>query len=308
MSSMVPNAAELRGSIYGKGEATRIDLSALVALCPDMGDDPDYISLVAEVARDVMLGQSDPPGYISEDDADWLTARLGDGAGLSCRAQFETLKAVLGHAVSVPSSLVAFAVREIERAILTGRRSLLGGVEPEPGVVTAEDVEALRIVAFAPRAGAGPHVDRATAEALFDIAHATATAPNDPSFPEFFAKAVGNYLTGAAFVIAPKRREMATPGLADFLEGLAGGLLSPGLEGAKSVEQLAEERYAEVNAETEARLEAAADIDAGEAKWVLAHLARGGELCPAERRLLAFLREESAAAPAEITALFDNAA
>jgi len=311
------DAAQLRHSIYDKGAATRVDLAGLLALGREAGDDPGFIALLAEVAGDVMTVEVDPPGYVSESDADWLMAQLGDGAGLSCRAEFEALKSVLGHAVSAPPALAAFALREVERAILTGRRGAVGGVASEPGIVTAEDVEALRAVCYAPTAGAPLHVGRAAAEALFDIAHATATAHNDPSFPEFFARAVGNYLLGAAFVAVPSReaalaeeREMEQrTSFGSFLSRLADGLGAPdAADGRKSVDQLAEERYREENDETEARLEAAARIDAGEAKWVLAHLARGGELSPAEKRLIAFLRDEAAGAPPEITALFDRAA
>ena len=311
------DAAQLRHSIYDKGAATRMDLAGLLALGREAGDDADFIALLAEVAGDVMTVEVDPPGYVSEADADWLVAQLGDGAGLSCRAEFEALKSVLGHAVSAPPSLAAFAVREVERAILTGRRGPLGGVEHEAGIVTTEDVEALRAVCYAPSEGAPLHVNRATAEALFDIAHATATAANSPAFVEFFARAVGNYLLGAVFVDAPSRaaalaeaREMDSRlSFGAFLLRLAGGLGAPdAADGRKSVEQLAEERYREENDETEARLDAAARIDAGEAKWILAHLARGGELSPAEARLIAFLRDEAVDAPPEIAALFSRAA
>ncbi len=321
MSTTAPvgpvDAAALRRSIYDKGAANRTDLAGLIGLGPQAGDDPEFIALIAEVARDVMALDADPSGYMSEDDADWLTARLGDGGGLTCRAEFEVLKSVLGHCVSVPPSLVVFALREVERAILTGRRGPLGGVEHEPGLVTAEDVQALRAVCFAPTAGAPCHVDRGAAEALFDIAHATATARNDPGFAEFFAQAVGNYLLGAAFVAVPSRAETLAQerdldrriGFGAFLAALAGGLTAANAaQGRKSVDQLAEERYYEENAETEARLDAASKIDAGEAKWVLAHLTRGGDLSEAEKRLIAFLRDETSSAPPEIVALFDRAA
>lgn len=312
-----PDAAEMRRSIYDKGAANRTDLVALMQLGREAADDPDFIALIAEVAREVLTEDVEPEGYVSDADADWLTEHLGDGSGLTCRAEFEVLKAVIGHAVSVPPSLVAFALREVERAILTGRRGPLGGLEHEPGVVTAEDVEALRAILFAPTAGAPMHVDRAAAEALFDIAHATATARNDPAFADFFARAIGNYLLGGVFLEAPDRaaaiaedQEMdRRTSFGEFLSGLAGGLTRPdAAEGRKSVDQLAEERYFEENAETEARLEAAAQIDAGEAKWILDHLARGGELSAAEKRLIAFLRDEAPDAPPEIAALFSRAA
>jgi hypothetical protein len=311
MTTPAPNAAELRRSIYGKGAATRTDLAGLIALGGQAGDDPDFIALVAEVARDAMVENVDPPGYLNEDDADWLTAHLGDGAGLTCRAEFEALKAVIGHAVSAPPSLVAFALREVERAILTGRRLETGGVDHEPGIVTAEDVEALRAIVFAPTAGAPLHVDRAAAEALFDIAHATATARNDPAFADFFARAVGNYLVGASFVsVSSREAELAEERELDrrthfgaFLSGLAASDA-----GRKSVDQLAEELYFEENAATEARLAAASSVDAGEARWILAHLSRGGDLTEAEKRLIAFLRDEAPGAPPEIAALFARAA
>ena len=311
------DAQALRRSIYGNGGANRNDLVGLLALGPQAGDDDAFISLVADVARDTMVTDVDPSGYVSDTDADWLTAHLGDGGGLSCRAEYEALKAVIGHAVSVPPALVAFAVREVERAILTGRRGPLGGVEHEPGVVTASDVEALRLFCFAATAGAACHVDRASAEALFDIAHATATARNDPGFLDLFAQAIGNYLLSAPFVEAASRteelrleRERDTRGsFGQFLSGLAGGLLDPhAADGRKSVDQLAEDIYREEDAETQARLDAAAGVDAGEAKWILAHLTRGGPLTAAERRLLAFLRDQSTATPPEIAALFDQAA
>ena len=320
MSTTAPASAidadALRRSIYDKGAASRTDLVGLMGLGGRGGDDPSYLTLVADVARDVLVLDVDPRGYVSDADADWLTAHLGDGSGLSCRAEFEALKAVVGHAVSVPPSLIAFGVREVERAILTGGREPIGGRETESGVVTAADVEALRMLVFAPRADAACHVDRASAEALFDIAHATAAAPNDPSFTDFFARAVGNYLIGAVFVQAPSRaeaialeRELDRPeSFGHFLSGLVGGLLSRAEAPAlKSVDQLADDHYSLENAETETRLEAASRIDVGEAKWILAHLTRG-ELCAAEKRLLVFLHDEAASAPPEITALFETAA
>jgi hypothetical protein len=311
------DADTLRQSIYDKGSASRTDLAGLMALAAQGGDDPAYLGLVADVARDALVVDADPSGYVSEADADWLTDHLGDGGGLASRAEFEALRAVVTHAISVPPSLVAFGVREVERAILTGRREAIGGLESEAGVVTAADVEALRMLVFAPRADAACHVDRASAEALFDIAHATAAAPNDPALADFFARAVGNYLVGAVFVHAASRAEAIAvereldrrESFGQFLSGLIGGRFSRASAPAlKSVDQLTDDRYSQENAETEARLEAASRIDAGEAKWILAHLTRGGELCAAEKRLVAFLRDEAASAPPEITALFESAA
>ena len=220
------------------------------------------------------------------------------------------LKTLLSRAVSAPPSLAAFVVREVEKAILTGRREALGGVDHEPGVVASADVDALRALVFAPARGPSRRVDRAIAEALFDIAHATATANNAPEFADFFAKAVGNYLVGAEGVAAPAREEaihmeteLARPGgFGAFLAHMFAGKAT----GTRLDETAAIDRAD--HADIDPRLAAAANVDVAEAKWVIAHLTRGGPLTAAERRLLAFLRDEATSAPPELSRLYAQAA
>jgi hypothetical protein len=312
-----PDALTLRKSIYGDRDPQRSDLDDLIARGPEAGADPDFCALVAEVATDVLVRQVDPEGYVTEADAAWLIARLGERGGLDGRAEFEALKAVLSHAVSVPPALTAFAVREIEKAILTGSRDALGATEHPPGIVTADDVEALRAFVFAPTRGSSLHVDRATAEALFDIAHATAAAENAPGFADLFARAVGNHLMGVAFLGTPDPGEvlrheaaLAEPtSFGGFLSAMRGRASRATVADAmESVDEDEEEVIGAINAETDRRLAAASVIDSNEAKWVLAHLGRGGDLTLAEKRLLAFLRDEASSAPPEIRALYGKAA
>jgi hypothetical protein len=310
-------ALALRRAVYGKGDATRADLENLLARGREAGADPEFAALVAEVATDLLVRQVDPAGYVTEADAAWLVARLREGGGLACRAEFETLKAIFGHAVSVPPVLTAFAVREVEKAILTGRRGAMGGVDHEPGVVTREDVAALRAMAFAPTLGSSLHVDKATAEALFDIAHATATAANDPEFAEFFARAVGNYLMGVAFSGTPDRADVLRheaelekgTGFGGFFAAMAHGPSRAEVADAlESTEAEEEDAYLRENLDTEQRLAAAENVGGDQAKWIIAHLTRGGPLTEAEKRLLRFLADESASTPPELTALLDRAA
>jgi hypothetical protein len=315
-SAQAIDTAALRRSIYSKEKADRADLSQLIALGAEAGDDPSYLTLVADVGRDALDLDVDPRGYVSDADAQWLIAQLGDGGGLTCRAEFETLKAVIGHAVNVPPSLSAFAVGEVKRAILSGHRGP-AGADHAAGVVTSADVEALRLFVFAPNAGAALHVDRATAEALFDIAHATAGAANAAEFADFFARAVGNYLIGAVFLTPDSREEelrlereldKPAPGLGEFLSQMAHiPTVSNILDALRSDRSEAADIVREENAETDDRLDAAASVDADEGQWIVAHLTRPGDLTSAEKRLLAFLRDEAASAPPEITALYAKA-
>ena len=153
----------------------------------------------------------------------------------------------------------ADALREAERAILAR------GPEPR---VTSADVERLAPYGRAP--------DRAEAEALFDIADATATAHNDAAFADLFARALASHVLRAA---------SPGPRLAAFLESLAA-------ETQGAADRLADEAFRQANLRSEARLAAAAAVDAGPAQWVVNRLARGGPLSEAERRLVARLREQ----------------
>ena len=304
------DTAALRRSIYGKDKADRADLAELLALGAKAGDDPEFLTLIADVARDALDIDVDPQGYVSDENAQWLIAKIGESGGLTMAEEFETLKAVIAHAVSVPPALAAFAVDEMARVILarTGPAR----------AVTSADVEALRAFAFAPKAGAPMHVDQATAERLFEIAHATAGADNAPEFSDFFARAVGNYLIGGVFLEPASReeelalereRDAPAPTLGAFWSALAhlptlGGVL----DALRSDRAGADDILRAENDATDRRLEEAADVSASESEWLLAHLSREGDLCAAEKRLLAFLRDEAVSAPPQIAALYPKAA
>ena len=177
-----------------KLRATRADLDTLIERSRQYSARTEFSYFLSETAVDVLVRQGDPEGHVSEADAAWLVARLSDCGGFSCVAQFEMLKRVLAEALSAPPVLTAFAIREIELAILTGRREILGVASHEPAVVTHGDVEALRALICAPDGRGLPRPDKVIAEALIDIAHATGTAKNDPDFGDLFALVLSNYL------------------------------------------------------------------------------------------------------------------
>ena len=164
----------LRREIYTKPCVTRADFSSLLAAGRVAGAaaSQDYSDLLSEVASDLIVNQVDPPKYISQADADWFIAQVGEGGGLSCRAEFEMLVDVLRYAVSVPASLASFAVAEIEKAIVEGHRAANGEMDHAARTVTHDDVEALRTAVFAATDGNSLHVTKASAESLFRIAHA----------------------------------------------------------------------------------------------------------------------------------------
>jgi hypothetical protein len=311
---------DLRRAIYAKGGVTRDDLAQLLARGRAAGPGAcrEYADLLAEAATDLLVRQVDPPGYVAPADADWLTGQLADGGGLSCRAEFAMLVDVLRYAVSAPPTLGGFAVREVEKAILTGRRAATGQADHAPGVVTSADVQALRSLLFAPTEGSSLHVSRESAEALFDIAHATAGAPNDPGFDDLFAKAIGNYLMGLSFRWTPtaaEAREHAqwadhATRFADFFSRMVEQPLARRFGGlsavTKTVDEIDEQLFAKENAVDARALKDAGAIAASDADWVIAHLTRTGQLSPAEQRLLGFLGQEAESMPPSLRALVEK--
>ena len=297
-------AAGLRRAISGKGDARRGDLDALIATGAGFGDDADFAELLGEVALEVLSAQPDPTGYVSDADAAWLIGRLG-AAGLTKSTELKMLKHLLGRSISVPAALTDFAMSVAKDAYTQ-----------TPKAIDEDDVDTLRALAFAPTAGAPVHVSAPSAEALFAIAHATAGFDNDPEFVNFFAKAIGNYLMGAAFVhtedaATVRGLEQGLNEVGDPAAFVQHAQERPTLFGfANAIESLLgaeEDEAAAQNDQIDSELDKSEPVDAAEGAWLIAHLTRG-DLCLAERRLLAFLRDEAPSAPAEITALYDQAA
>ena len=316
MSSNLDSAGVLamRRNIYGKPAVTRADFCKVLGEGRAAGANApqEYGDLLSEVACDLIVNQVDPAKYISQADADWFMAQLGPDNGLSCRAEYEMLVDILREAVSVPAPLAAFAVAEMEKSVVSGHRAG-ATVDHAAGIVTHDDVEALRSAVFAATEGSSLHVTRTSAEALFHIAHATAGAANDPGFDDFFAKAVGNYLLGIANRWTPTaaeevQKEKWLDDKAPSFGGFLGSLFGGGKREVASVDDLVERQFkAENDADSQA-MAAASGIDAGEADWLLDHLTRVGALTSAEKQLLRFLKQESTTLPAALTAVMDRQA
>jgi hypothetical protein len=292
---------QLRREAYAKLEVSRDDLSNLLASGRAAGAaaPSEYADLLADIATDLVVNQVDPPKYITQDDADWLVGQLGQG-GLGCAAEFEMLVAVIREAVSIPPSLAAFAVGEIEKATTLGHGDRSGARDHAAGIVTHDDVEALRIAVFAATEGSSLHVTRESAEAVFRIARATAGAANDPAFDPFFAGAVANYLSGIANhwtasadeELQEEKSLTEKPTIGSFLGGL---LHRNGVDRAArgSVEDAVDRGLLAENAADEQELAQSAVPDEAKIQWLLTQLTTGGRLSPAETALILFLKKES---------------
>jgi hypothetical protein len=277
-------------------------------------DSAEWTQLFCEAVTDYVVHQNDPADYIPHAKADWLAAQLTEAGSIATAVEFAVLIDVMKSALGVPPSLSAFALKEIENAIVSGRRTAIGGEDHAAGTVTKDDVEALRSVLYAAKTGSVGHVSREEAEALFDIAHATASGACDPAFGELFARAVGNYLTAICWHEPDREQALHREHWLDAHETLFQFLMHrPAPEQAESVRALMQSPLEQADADmgAEQRQDDAAraeseKISDNEADWVIAHLTRQGPLSAAETRLLQWLGAETSSMPAKLRTLIET--
>lgn len=310
-------ALEIRRTIYSHDALTPADMDLVFrTLRSSAGpDSAEWTQLFSEAVTDYVVHQNDPADYVPQAKADWLAAKLSETGGIATVAEFAVLVDVMKSALDVPPSLSAFALKEIETAIVSGRRTAIGGEDHAAGSVTKADVEALRSVLYAAKTGSVGHVTREEAEALFNIAHATASGACDPAFSELFARAVGNYLTAICWHEPDREQALHREHWLDAHETLFQFLMHRPAPGqAESVRELMQSPrdQAEADMAAEERADDAARADKskitdGEADWVIAHLTREGPLSAAETRLLQWLGAETTGMPPRLSALIETA-
>jgi hypothetical protein len=310
-------ALEIRRTIYSHDALSPGDMDLVFRTQRSSAgaDSAEWKQLLSEAVTDYVVHQSDPPDYIAQAKADWLAAKLSETGGIATASEFAMLIDVMGSASDVPPSLAGFALKEIETAIVSGRRTAIGGEDHAAGAVSKDDVEALRSVLYAAKTGSAGHVTREEAEALFDIAHATASGTCDPAFSELFARAVGNYLTAICWHEPDRVQALHRENWLDAHETLFQFLMHRPVPGqAESVRTLMQSPLDQADADMDAenRQDDAAraeksKITDSEADWVIAHLTREGPLSAAETRLIQWLGAETTGMPPKLSALIETA-
>ena len=307
----------LRQAVYSHEYLTPKDMELVFAVARKARHQscPEWVSFFCEVLTDYVVHQNDPHDYVPDEKADWLAATLARNGGIGARSEFWMLIDVMTHALGVPASLSSFALREIKSAIINGRRDAFHDEDHPAGVVTRADVDALRAVLYAAKTGTAGHVTREEAEALFDIAHATAQAQNDPSFDDLFARAIGNYLMAINVGVPDAGEALHFEKWLDEKESLPrflSGLLHRAPAGntfnvLKSPAQAFEEDLARRAAAEAALRHDSERITEPKAAWVVTHLTREGKLTSAETRLLQFLGAEAPSIAPSLQTLIEKA-
>jgi hypothetical protein len=253
----------------------------------------EWSDFFVEAIGEFVVNGTAPKGYVSDDNAAWLIARIDRDGVLQGMAELELLVRVLERGLNAPDRLKAYVLDQLERAVLTGSGPTRHGGDLSPGHVNAAEAALLRRVLFAPAGDAPAAVSCVEAELLFRLKDATLAAANALEWKQMFVQGVASYLQGVAARTAQFSRERAAEleaFVADDSSSVAGFIGRM----ARSAPQVFGMVFGGRPPERDrlAELRAAEEITAGEREWLDAHVGADGEVDAYEQALIAFLSGE----------------
>lgn len=170
---------------------------------------PEWTDFFVEAIAEFTVNGAQPQGYVDEERARWLIARLDHDGRVETLAELELLLKVLDKARNVPDELKAYALAQIEQAVLKGEGPTRDGGLLDAGCINATEAGLLRRMIFAQGGDRPAAVSRDEAEMLFRIKDATLGAGNAPEWKQLFVQGVANYLSGYSSGNAQLTRERA---------------------------------------------------------------------------------------------------
>jgi len=292
----------LRHSVYRNGVVNREEARDVFALDQLVKDKPDsWRAFFVEAIADYLVNQEAPRGYISSANAEWLIENVSKDGIVDYRTELELLIKAMELADSVPPKLAAFALRQVELAVVEGKGVIARDRELSPGAIGETEVELLRRILYASGGDGNVGISRDEAEVLFEINDKTSEADNHLSWTELFTKAVACSVMAASGYRAPSREEAlrreewlgdTSVNLGHFFSRMFAGSLSAHMDAVRA-DTGSEAHYGRRNAEQAKARAGSEKIDAEEAAWLAERIGRDGTLHENEKELLAFLKKES---------------
>lgn len=254
----------------------------------------EWCDFFVEALSHFIVQTVEPHGYVDQEMADELVSRIDRDGRVDTLAELELLVRVLELSTSVPASLRAYAIRQIEAAVEYGEGPTRHGVL-DAGGINAAEVALLRRMIFAAGSERPAAVSHAEAELLFRLKDATLYEQNVPEWQDLFVQGVANYLLGFAGG-EPLSKERAAE-LEAFMNAKGagiGGFLS------RMLNSDVEDAFGSLLGDTdidaldwEGEVEVAAALEPAEADWLRDRLDADEELDDYEKALIAFIDAET---------------
>lgn len=288
----------LRRAVYGDEAVSLMEAEVLLRLEAALrAPSIEWSQFFIEALTDILVNQVEPAGYITAEQAQWLSAQTLVNGVYRSPLVLSAVVHILERARSAPRDLVINVLKTIRLSI-----------ERRGGSIVEEEVELLRRAVFAGGGIDGLAVSREEAELLFDIDGALTGIAS--SWPDFFARAIGNHLMYVSIHAIPSAAEALRRQrvLEQQHETDVGGFLRAVVNGFNKDLSFkmpsAEEDFRKDNEADAAALQEAAALTAVEVAWIAERLARDGKLSPGEDRLKQFLLEERSTLPPALDQAF----
>lgn len=283
----------MRQAGWSDGVMSAEEVEAIFALNDALAEPTaEWSDFFVETVGEYVVDGTAPKGYVSEETAAWLIARIARDGLLQGMTELELLVRVLERSQNAPDTLKVYVLEQVERAVLAGTGPTRHG-ELAPGHVNADETAILRRVLFA-SGGDGPaRVSCAEAELLFRLKDATLEAANALEWKQLFVQGVASYLESVASRTAQLSRERAAE-----LEAFIGddstrvaGFLGRMARSAPRAFSVAFGGKAS-DRDRMAELQSAREITAEEQAWLDAKIGADGRIDAYEQALIAFLAGE----------------
>ncbi|MHA7772056.1 hypothetical protein [Roseibium sp. M-1] len=265
----------------------------------DMHD--TWYDLFPEAIGDILVHQSKPEGYVSEENAAWLIAQVNATGRVCTRTELDAVLHVLEKARQAPENIQQFALKAVADSVISGTGVTRSGAGLKPGVIADGEVELLRRVLYAGASSRGIAISREEAEILFDLNDATKEAENAAAWSELFAKAVGNYIMAMSGFTPPSRQVALARedwlnqpgGFEGGLRGFFNRMVSGGAGAVREAYADQPDAFAARGDAMRADIARSETVTEDEAAWLVDRIGRDGVLHDNERALLRFIRQES---------------
>ena len=257
----------------------------------------EWSDFFVEALSEFIVHTVEPKGYVSEDQAEWLIERIDSNGRLDSLTELELLVKVLEKAANVPDRLKAYALDQIEQAVLSGEGPTRDGGALEKGTITDAETRLLRRMVYAGGGDRPAGVSQREADMLFRLKDATLGANNSPEWKRLFVQGVGNYLQGFGGQEQLSRERAAeletfmnnsAPSIGGFFGRMFDSIGHSGVgDGLAAMrEEAAPPRHIELE------LADAAEVTSMEQAWLQGRIQANGQIDEFDQALLDFLAEE----------------
>lgn len=296
----------LRQSVFKDGIVDKSEVEAIFELDHNCSEKAAvWGEFYVDALTDYFVWKSQPPKYVSEDDAKFLIENITRNGRVDDATELELLVNIVHWADSVPEDLLVLMLQAVKESVLAPEKAAYGRGR-NAGVVTEVDVALVRQAIYGTGSEGSITVTRREADLIFDINNATVASENDPGWADLFVKAIANHLMfprPAPVAISAdeyNRREAwleESRGVGHLLSEVGRNVATLNFaEGWSSWDPFGNRAAAERKAKEDARVREALtreSIDEVEARWLLGRIAEDDTVHENERALLAFIKDNS---------------